>query len=177
MLDWVQQPSDTPPGRIEPIVVIDDILEKLKAEGYRIVERDGRVSMNEPITKTLILADWSERTLYARALLLVHEWTHVRQFRGGFWRRLMKGLVYLLSRSVRVAVEVEAKAQAAYADYRLMDTLGRDRVLALRVAAVRATAPDRLAGLVKWRIPYLTLADPEDLSARIRTRLRELSAE
>jgi len=144
----------------------NQIVEILIAKGWHVRMKGGRISWVNPITRTMRLAGFERRSEDAAARLLAHEFTHVRQFDGPLWRRCWRGLLYLLVPSIRVAVEVEAKAHALLAWARMCRTAEIGRTVTLRGV--------RVGSLAGCALPYLTGADRSEVAARIAHRAEEL---
>jgi len=138
--------------------------------GYRLAHRDGERSYANPITRRIVLRDSVNLTTARGVALLAHEVAHVRQQSGRWWYRLAWGAWYWINPWFRRAAEVEAEAWWAAAMARL------------RVSAARC--PDGLVlmyarqshTLGGWRAPHLTPGDPDEMTARIAARAREILA-
>jgi len=139
---------------------------ELEALGWKLDQREGKISITNPLTKTMSLAGLETRDDAEIARLLAHEITHVRQFHGGLLRRLGRCLAYLLWPPARIAAEVEARAHALYTWARMFRSLDMGR----RVVA-RAAGAGVLAG---WNLPYLTGGNAKKIERATLARLEEL---
>lgn len=163
MLRWIEQPRDGLDDRTADDVVAR-ILADLGARGWRVVygRALGVLALSQTFApaRTLYLYDWESRDTWARAVLLAHEATHVRQLDGPLWRRCWRLAAYALP-WVRWRVEVEAVAHT---------------LVMLRSASSAAREARRydLASLTGWRWPYYTGAREATVRARLLARVEAL---
>lgn len=159
-LRWLRQ-------GMKPAEVITAAVREVCDAEWWIVHVGGRkVSWCNPFTRRIVIGTGLERDDASYARLLVHELTHVRQMGSGWWRRLLFGALYLLSRRRRIAVEVEAKAHAQVA----RACMCRTAAIGDSVAAGTASA----GALAGWRLPYLAGGDEDEIKAAVMERFREL---
>lgn len=149
----------------------------MEEAGYRLAYRAGKRSYANPITRRIVLRDTADLDSVDGVALLAHEVAHARQQSGPWWYRLAWGAWYMLNPWFRRAAEVEAEAWWTAAMMRLAGVVSvrvgdRERTAQITVEQY-ARQSHTLGG---WRSPHLTPGDPDEMTARIAKRAREILA-